>query len=120
MKIGDQFVVRIEGIDVARADVVAVNNEQVELVIPATRVVMAVKTSIAPVEAPEPEKEVIIDGVEVVSESAVEAQQPVETPVETETNTTEVEAQPQNTEPADAPVETEVPSETTVESTQDS
>lgn len=94
MKVGDVVPVTIAGQTVAQAKVVELDSATVTLIVPATQVVMAVRTELdtAPVE--ESSKQVIIDGVErraeneevVVPEQPVVQETPapevVETPVE--------------------------------------
>lgn len=66
MKVGDKVPVTIAGQAVTQAEVREMGDGQAVLIVPATRVVMAVRTELA-YEAPapvEPEKETIITGVE--------------------------------------------------------
>lgn len=83
MKRGETVPVTIAGQVVAQAKVVELDEATVTLIVPATQVVMAVRTELdtAPVE--EPSKQVIIDGVD-------RATPEVETPVVQETPVPEV------------------------------
>lgn len=70
MKVGDKVSVTIQGSEVAQAEVKEVGEGTATLIVPATRVVMAVRTELAPEVAPEPTaptKEIIVD--EVVRET---------------------------------------------------
>lgn len=53
MKIGDTFGVYIAGQQVAEAKIVELEDEKATLIVPATRVVMAVRTSLEPEVTPE-------------------------------------------------------------------
>lgn len=96
MKKGDVLPVKVEGITVAQAEVEAVETDRVTLLIPGTRVVVAIKVSLSD-ERQEAEKEVIIDGVD--RPAVPEAAEPVviEAPVTTE-GTVEAAAPAANTE----------------------
>lgn len=94
MKLKDTVPVTIAGQEVAQAEIVEISDGQVTLIVPARRVVMATRTEIAFEQPPapepaEPEKEVLITGVDratgepeapVVETPAPEAPAPVETP----------------------------------------
>lgn len=107
MKVGDKHPVTIAGQVVAEAEVKELEGETVTLVVPATRVVMAVQTQLA--EAPQvaPETQTIVIGTEgpdgntdVAQAPAVEATPPAAQPVE---------AQPVvSTQPAPAATQEEV------------
>lgn len=88
MKVGETVPVSIAGETVAQAKVVEMSNETVTLIVPATQVVMAVKTELdtAPVESEGPK--VIVESVERPAED--EAAQDA-APVETEAVETEEE-----------------------------
>ena len=66
MKIGDIFPVTIAGQTVANAKVVELDKDSATLIVPATKVVMAIRTEFASPEPVEPNKEVIITGVDRV------------------------------------------------------
>lgn len=102
MKVGDTIPVTIEGSVVAQATVEAVETDRVTLIVPATRVVMAVVTRISGEHHATPSKETIVDEV-------------VRTPsVESGTAATEVAAEA----PAEPETTSEVTSESTVESSE--
>lgn len=54
MKIGDQFAVVVEGLTVGYAEVENMEGDQALLFIPATRVLVGVRHSLADIEAPAP------------------------------------------------------------------
>lgn len=82
MKVGDTLAVTIQGHQVALAEVVDVNTKEntVELVVPATRVVMGLQVSLAQPTIAEPSTETIITGVDRQTNSS----QPQEAPNESQ------------------------------------
>lgn len=108
MRVGDQIPVTINGIVVANATVESIGSDRASLVIPGTRVVMAIRVQLTD-ETPQPEKETetIITGVdrvvpetpEVAAESSV-SEVPTTDVSTTETSSTPVDAAEVSTESA--------------------
>jgi hypothetical protein len=111
MKVGDKISVSVQGIEVAQADVKEVSDGTATLIIPATRVVMATRTELAPEVTPVNQgAQTIIDGVE---------RAPV-APVEPAQNVSEVPAAEQSQAPTEEKVisssSVPVPNQTSLES----
>lgn len=103
MRVGDQIPVTINGIVVANATVESIGSDRASLVIPGTRVVMAIRVQLTD-ETPQPEKETetVITGVDrVVPETPeVAAESSVSDVSTTETSSTPVDAAEVSTESA--------------------
>jgi len=78
MNVGDKVSVTIQGIEVAQAEVKEVGDGTATLIVPATRVVMATKTELAPEVTPTADT----SGTETVIDEVVRTQQMAVQPVE--------------------------------------
>lgn len=79
MKRGDKFPVSVRGVDVGYAEVIAVGDGTVTLLIPAQQAVVAFRMELEQPKAAEPATETIITGVDRVSESTAAPAQPAPT-----------------------------------------
>lgn len=94
MKPGDKFPVTLDQWTVAEATVVTIEDGQVTLDVPATRIVMGVRTSLADLEVKEPEREIVMlggerDGIEEPVQNSPVADKEKETGVVAPTKSAE-------------------------------
>lgn len=91
MKVGDKVPVFIGGHTVAQAEVKAVDSSEntATLVVPATLVVMGVRTELTDLPGSEPATDTLITGVDRAGTEPVESATGSDTPANSETVTTE-------------------------------